>query len=107
MAEKRAIDQISSSFSQATAKDWTQIAQKEIENKNPWEALAWSDQENLIFKPYYDAEIKNQFVFALPTAKNAFYGARAWYNMPLVRVDNATNANDSAMLHLSNGAECI
>lgn len=107
MAEKRAIDQISSTFSPATAKDWAQIAQKEIENKNPWEALAWSDQNNLIFKPYYDKEIKNQFVFALAPAKNSFYGVRAWYAMPLVIVDDAKKANESAMLHLSNGADGI
>ena len=108
MAEKRAIDQISSTFSPATAKDWAQIAQKEIENKNPWEDLAWLDQGNLVFKPYYDAGTRNnQFVFALAPAQNQFYGARGWQNMPSVIVENAKMANESALLHLSNGADGI
>lgn len=108
MAEKRAIDQITSTFSSATGKDWAQIAQKEIENKNPWEALAWSDHDGLIFKPYYDAEDrKDQFVFALPPARDLFYGARAWYNMPAVRVDDAKMANKNALSQLSSGADGV
>ncbi len=108
MAEKRAIDQLSSTFSPATAKDWAQIAQKEIENKNPWEDLAWLDQDKLVFKPYYDADArKNQFVFALAPAQHQFYGARGWQNMPLVSIENAKLANESALFHLSNGADGI
>jgi methylmalonyl-CoA mutase len=107
MAEKRAIDQISSTFSPAFAQDWSQIAQKEIENKNPWEALAWSDENNLFFKPYYDATTKDHFVFALKPAKNTLYGSRSWYNVPQVIVDHAKIANERAMLHLNNGADGI
>lgn len=108
MAEKKAIDQLVSSFTPATSQDWALAAQKEIENKNPWEALAWRNSDEILFKPYYDStESKNKIPYALPVAEGQFYGARAWFNCPLVIVNDVKTANTLALHHLANGADGV
>jgi methylmalonyl-CoA mutase len=108
MAKKKAIDHLSSSFAPATAADWEEVAQKEIENKNPWEALAWKNADGLTFKPYYDpTDTKNSEPFSLPVAETAFYGARAWCNMPSVVVETEKTANTMALQHLAGGADGV
>lgn len=108
MAEKKAIDQLVSSFTPATSEDWARAAQKEIENKNPWEVLTWNNSDGILFKPYYDlSESKNKTPYALPVAQGQFYGARAWFNCPLVVVNDGKAANTLALHHLANGADGI
>jgi methylmalonyl-CoA mutase len=108
MAGKKAIEQLLSSFLAATSNDWARTAQKELENKNPWEALAWQNADGISFKPYYDQKDGAQNgILSLPVAKTPFYGARAWLNCPLVRVTDSKNANDAALHHLANGADGI
>ncbi len=89
MAEKKAIDQLMSSFTPASSHDWARIAEKEI-SANPWEALAWKNSDEI-----------------LPVATGPFYGARAWHNCPLVAVNDVKTSNNLALHHLANGADVL
>jgi len=108
MAKNKAINNLFSLFTPTSVSDWEKIAQKEIENKNPWEALAWKNADEINFKPYYDsADTKGRQGFTLPASEIGFYGARAWHNMPCVIVENEKTANSTALNHLAGGADGI
>jgi methylmalonyl-CoA mutase len=108
MASKKPNSNLLSDFSTSTAEEWAKAAQKEIENKNPWETLPWKSADGIVFKPYYDKNdrlVTNQY--SLAPAKSGFYGARSWLNIPCIPVQDEKKANTLALDHLSNGADGI
>lgn len=99
-----------SSFTPVTKDDWIRAASVEIQGKNPNETLQWT-RHALTGLPYYDKLDSINGVqidsFRLAPGSNSFRGARDWYNLPIVNALHAKNANESALIQLTNGADGI
>jgi methylmalonyl-CoA mutase len=108
MTSKKPISNLANEFLPSSADDWAKVAQKEIDNKNPWEVLQWKNGNDSVFKPYYDEKDRvSASELCLRPAKNSFYGARTWFNMPCVVVSDEKAANRLAIHHLQQGADGI
>lgn len=93
-------------FEQHSLTDWIKAATKEIEGKNPDEALTWNSGE-ITGKAYYDKHDRPAQGYQLSSSQNTFLGPRTWHNLPLVTVQSEQNANQLALDHLKNGADGI
>ena len=92
-------------FVSSTVHDWERVAREELQGANPWEKLT-QQGEGFTIRPYYDSSSTKQS-FHLPTSSNEFLGPRAWYNCPRVRVSDSRIGNETALRHLSQGADGI
>jgi methylmalonyl-CoA mutase len=98
---------IFSAFKSSNKSDWTKTAIKELNGAHPDEKLSFSES-SIKISPYYDQtdRIKN-FDFSLPAFAIPFLGARAWLNMPKIKVGKEEEANGNALEALNNGADGI
>jgi methylmalonyl-CoA mutase len=98
------------SFPKSNKENWSVAASKEIQGKDPFEALAWRTKDQINFFPYYDQHVSKEIVnlnFQIPPSSAPHKGPRAWQNLPLVSVIDIHKANDLAISHLENGADGI
>lgn len=93
-------------FEHHSRPDWIKAATREIDGKNPDEALVWNSG-NLEGKAYYDKQDRPAEGYLLPPSQNTFLGPRAWHNMPVITVQSEKEANKTALRHLKNGADGI
>ena len=93
-------------FVSSTVADWERVAREELQGANPWEKLT-QQGEGFTIRPYYDSTHKAKSSFSLPSSTNEFLGPRAWYNCPLVRVEDPKIGNETALRHLKQGADGI
>jgi methylmalonyl-CoA mutase len=94
-------------FSPQTLQNWIEAAQHELEGANPFQKLTQT-VAGLTVKPYYTAvDSPKTKVLSLSVSQNQFLGARTWYNLPKVLVEDAVEANHQALLHLANGADGV
>jgi methylmalonyl-CoA mutase len=98
---------IFSSFKPSTKNDWKRVATKELNGVNPLEKLSFSEN-SIKLEPYYDLTDRSaNFSFTLPAFAIPFLGARAWMNMPKIKVADEEEANRNALEALNNGADGI
>lgn len=98
---------IFSSFKSSSKNDWSKIATKELSGADPIEKLSFSENSIKVL-PYYDqTDRPANFSFALPAFTIPFLGARAWLNMPKIKVIEENEANRHALDALNNGADGI
>ncbi|HEY0653107.1 MAG TPA: methylmalonyl-CoA mutase family protein [Chryseosolibacter sp.] len=90
---------------------WKQFASQELEGKNPDEVLSWNTESGVSFQAYYDSsdEKRNPLSnkFRVTVADDPFFGPAKWLNAPFVSVTSETVANETALQHLTNGADAI
>jgi methylmalonyl-CoA mutase len=103
MADKISANQL---FELHSRTDWIKAATKEIEGKNPEEALTWNSGE-ITGKAYYDKHDSPAHDHSLLPSPNRFLGPRTWHNMPLITVQSEKDANKTALDHLKNGADGV
>jgi methylmalonyl-CoA mutase len=110
MPEKSIHELLKHSFPAATKESWLNAATLEIDGRDPNEALAWTE-DGLTFSAYYDQKDipldSIQTNFQLSPSADAFFGPRAWVNMPSVIVADEKEANTNALAQLANGADGI
>ncbi|HEY0741172.1 MAG TPA: methylmalonyl-CoA mutase family protein [Chryseosolibacter sp.] len=98
-------------FSLSNKENWKRFASQELDGKNPDEILSWNSEDQLIFFAYYDAsdEEKNFLSpkFQLAVAGDPYFGPAKWLNIPCVTVTSEKSANQTALQHLTNGADGI
>jgi methylmalonyl-CoA mutase len=98
-------------FPPSDKESWRKAAMSELDGREPITSLAWKDEDQLTFLPYYNHEdVANaDFIkfFKLNPSKTSFSGNRAWLNMPCVLVDDEQSSNKRAITHLSHGADGI
>jgi methylmalonyl-CoA mutase len=111
MLKKTIQDILKESFPKSNKEDWKRAAMLELDGKEPFEALRWTTEEDLVFFPYYTAAdlhsldyLKN---FQLPSSGSVYAGSRAWVNLPEIVVTHLLTANRTALHHLSLGADGI
>ncbi len=100
------LDHIFNSFKPTTKEDWLKAAKLELDGADPFQKLT---QQNygLTILPYYDKNDVSPNWFQLQAATTEFLGARAWHNMPLILVTNASESNKRALTELNSGADGI
>jgi methylmalonyl-CoA mutase len=90
---------------------WKQFASQELEGKNPDEALSWNSESLIRFFAYYDPsdEKKNNLSknFRITVADDPYFGPAKWLNVPFVTITSEETANQTALQHLTNGADGI
>lgn len=106
MADQTELNRLLSDFYKHSKQDWIRAATKEIDGKDPLQALAWK-AGSILGTPYYDKGDLPLISFQLPPSTFAFLGNRAWRNMPLVTVHSEKQANQISLEHLKNGADGI
>lgn len=104
-------DLLKHSFPKSNKEIWAGAASKEIQGKNPLEALAWQSEDQINFFPYYDKQdgenlnyLKN---FQIPPSKVINEEPCTWKNLPFISVHDFKEANAIALNHLQNGADGI
>ncbi|MBX2967574.1 MAG: hypothetical protein KF845_15640 [Cyclobacteriaceae bacterium] len=100
------LNELLSTFLPASGEDWVNAATPEAGGKNPLEALNWQ-KSGLSGLPYYDSSNTPEGPFSLAPSANGFLGARAWRNLPKVKVLAEAEANKKALNYLAAGAEGI
>jgi len=102
---------LDNTFPKSNKDDWRKVASGELNGNEPFKQLAWNIGDSLTFSPYYDKQDLQHFSlhgkFIQRGKKDSFLGNRAWYNQPMVTVNNDADANKSALEHLRNGADGV
>jgi len=88
------------------AHEWAEVASQELNGANPFEKLSVT-KGDLVIQPYYKKSEKSQHNFQLPASHLNAYGARAWQNMPTIKVNEERKANADALHYLNTGADGI
>lgn len=90
---------------------WKQFASQELEGKSLDEILSWNTQDGIRFLSYYDASDEKKNVratnFQLKVADDVYFGPLKWLNAPSVSIASEKAANQTALQHLTNGADAI
>ncbi len=110
MSDQPSISELLKDFHPSSKEQWIAVAKKELGDQDPFEALTQISPDGLHVKPYYDKTDLNPTAlhgFQLAPSKDVFKGARAWDNLPPVRVDDESVANKKALQHLTAGADGI
>lgn len=111
MPENDIHPQLRKNFRQANKELWRQTASKEIENKDPFEILAWQNSDNISFSPYYESADNDQLTFLNNfqdiVAENGYDNTNHWLNLPRVFASPENEANKFALDHLQNGADGV
>jgi|SRR5690349_19617484 len=96
-------------FPASSSVDWKKIAMQETEGKDPFEILSWRGKDNILFLPYYDAEIdrESRLLNACQSAAANDKDNRTWLNLPSVQALDAQAANKLALEHLMQGADGV
>jgi methylmalonyl-CoA mutase len=88
---------------------WKISAMREVDGDEAFKKLTWADQDGITYSPYYTFEdiaaIRSLGAFQHDTLKKAFFGSRAWINMPAITVNDEISANKIALEHLAQGAD--
>ena len=102
---------LNNTFPSADKETWRQTAISELNGNEPFEKLAWQDDDKNVFSPYYSAEDSASLgylgSFQLNPPANLYAGNRAWNNLAVVAVTSAAHGNKKALEHLTNGADGI
>ena len=85
---------------------WERAAKEELQGLDPWGKLAQT-VDGIEIKPYYTATTSSAKTLRLPVSKDPYLGPRAWYNCPLVSVQDPIQANTIALEHLQQGANGV
>ncbi len=94
-------------FSTQTVQNWEEAALKELEAGNSLRKIL-VEKSGLTIKPYFTKEdVSANLLPSLAASTNPYLGARTWYNMPKVVVENADQANQEALAHLQAGADGV
>jgi len=97
-------------FSKSGKGEWEKTAVQEIREKSPLEKLSWRGKDKIIYLPYFDAEdvapLHYLEGFRLPAADHPSE-PRRWINLPAVIVADEVSSNNSALSHLSAGADGV
>jgi len=111
MANELSINSLLTNFPIPSKGDWIKAAVKETGRTDPLQLLTWKATKELSFLPIYDRSDLNQRNdtegFDLTPSGDEHQGARFWYNLPAVEVDDAATANQMALAHLREGANGI
>jgi methylmalonyl-CoA mutase len=111
MPENSIQSKLRETFSSANKEVWKRIASQELEGKSPEEILSWNSEDEIEFFSYYDAsdeEKKNvSRNFRLTVADDPYFGPSKWLNVPSVTVTSEKSANQTALQHLTSGADGI
>lgn len=98
-------------FSSSSKEIWKRIASQELEGKSPEEILSWNSEDQIRFFAYYDdADRQTNLLsqnFRLTVAEDPYFGASKWLNIPRVTITSEKEANETALQHLTNGADGI
>src|SRR5690349_9438900 len=101
MTKENIYDFIKSSFPNVSRHDWLQMVDVETQKKNFDEVLSWKDGDGQIFFSYYDRGDVEKFAYLNTHRSNA----GTCSNIPLVTVDDESNACSIALDHLTHGAD--
>ena len=94
-------------FGEASVKNWTEAAKKELGGKDPFDALALT-KGGLAIKPYYDQSDTLAITEDnLRPSLDPYLGPRGWHNVPDITVKDCAAANKLALWHLNNGADGV
>ena len=93
-------------FKQASEADWEVAAREELKGADPWKKLTLALPDCTIL-PFYGQKDTNRPMPLVQVAENNFLDPRAWYNCPVVSVENENKSNALALEHLRNGADGI
>lgn len=111
MPENSIHSKLRETFSISNKEIWKRFASQEIEGKHPDEILSWNSEDQLSFFAYYDSsdeEKKNHPAhYQLTVAADPYFGPAKWLNIPRVTVTSEKSANQTAIQHLTNGADGI
>lgn len=111
MPEKSIQSTVRETFSLSNKENWKRFASQELEGKNPDEILSWNSEDQLAFFAYYDASDEDRNLlsktFQLAVAADPYFGPAKWLNIPRVTVTSEKSANQTALQHLTNGADGI
>jgi methylmalonyl-CoA mutase len=98
---------IFTSFKPNTKNDWIKTASKELNGADAEQKLSFFEN-SITVKPYYDQSDRvSSSAFALHAFTIPYLGARAWLNVPKLKVIDEESSNKSALEALSNGADGI
>ena len=103
MSQESIHDLIKASFPNVSRNDWLQVVDVETQKKSFEEALSWADSEGNNFFSYYDWEDVRNFSYLNSDTKTD----RAWFNYPLITVNDESAACAQALDHLQHGADGV
>lgn len=111
MPEKSIQSTLRETFSLHNKDVWKQFASQELEGKNPEEVLSWNTEDDISFSSYYDVTDLNQNnladKFRLTVGDDPYFGPAKWLNIPVISVTSEKIANQTALQHLTSGADGI
>lgn len=111
MPENSIQSKLRETFSPASKDVWKQFASQELEGKNPDDVLSWNSDDHIAFSAYYDASDENEINrirdFRLTVAADPYFGPSRWLNVPCITVTSSSLANQTALQHLTHGADGI
>src|SRR4051812_1324917 len=95
------------SFPSTDKSAWEQAALIEWRGERP-SAQLFTGADDIRLQPYYDAsDLPPGVDPVIPVATDEFSDAREWFNMPLVKVADVSQANAEALQFLNSGADGI
>ncbi len=94
--------ELQSFFQKSSLDDWKKIATKETGGEEILETLSWHSADQISFRPYYDATTETELRFVRSFASQK---PRQWLNLPVVEIQNVSEANRLALDHLMQGAD--